>query len=75
MAGIKPFIFDKEKGYCTVKNFLADNEIEYGNSPVRYNFSGMQGDIYTFSASNEYNGELCTTFKQEKNGNLERVDK
>ena len=74
MEGIKPFIFDEDRGNATVKNFLMDNDIEFGDSATRYNFNGIIGSVYTFKASKDYNGEYSQVFKQDKNGNLERID-
>lgn len=67
----KLFKFDKSRGYSDGKMFLHDNDIEYREGAVRYLYDGTFGGVMAFKASREYNGSKIS-FRQEKNGNLER---
>jgi hypothetical protein len=74
--GIRPFPIDN-RGYVqgkNVKNFLNDNDIDYSGGTVRYQYDGKSGDIMAFRAARPYNGENATSMRQEKNGNLERMN-
>lgn len=70
---IKPFRFDKDRGYTDAKRFLTDNDILYKDGAVRYYYQTTVGGVMAFSATRSYSRDSDQRFRQEKNGNLERV--
>ncbi|MFK7696415.1 hypothetical protein [Paenibacillus sp. HJGM_3] len=72
LARVKPFKFDQHRGYAMAQNFLEHHDILYKDGAVRYEFDKMVGDVMAFNAAR--NGvRTITTFRGEKNGNLERL--
>jgi len=70
----KPFKFDKSRGYCKADKFLHDHDIEYRSGAVRYNYDGTYNGVMAFRSTQRYDNQITTSFKQEKNGNLETLD-
>lgn len=70
----KAFKFDKTRGYCKVEKFLNDNDIEYRHGAVRYTYDGTYNGVMAFRSTQQYQTPIRTDLRQEKNGNLERMN-
>jgi|GEM_PF-6787978 len=67
-ASVVPFTFDL-RGYCSqAKSFLTWCGISTENGSMRMLFEGMEDNVYVFRTP----GRTKNSFKQAKNGDLER---
>ena len=65
---VEPFTFNAN-GEGSVVCFVEDCEIQIPGKPITYLYEGKESDIYVFYRK----GRHHLSFKQEKNGNLERI--
>ena len=63
-----PFTFDN-RGYSPAKEFIQYCQIDTSEKGVKFFYEGMEGNTYVFGQT----GRRPNTFKQQKNGDLERL--
>lgn len=66
---IEPFLFNA-RGEGGVVSFIEDCEIQLPGEPLLWLYEGREDDVYVFYQK----GRHRTSFAQDKNGNLERVN-
>jgi len=65
---VQPFKFDN-RGYTSAKEFIHYCEIDVRDKGVKFLYECMEGDVYVFGQT----GRRVSSFKQQRNGALERL--